>query len=107
MVQHVTSEQLEQLIAQSDIPVFCDFWASWCGPCRMLAPVFEEISDKYEDKAVFVKIDVDEEESEAAAMKYAITSIPNILVFKNGERVGNNLGFVPAEALEAFVKKYL
>ena len=56
---------------------------------------------------MFVKIDVDEEESEAAAMKYAITSIPNILVFKNGERVGNNLGFVPAEALEAFVKKYL
>ena len=107
MVKYVNGKELEELITATDKPVFCDFWASWCGPCRMLAPVFEEISDKYEDKAGFVKIDVDEEESEAAAMKYAITSIPNILVFKNGERVGNNLGFVPAEALEAFVKKYL
>ena len=107
MVQHVTSEQLEQLIAQSDIPVFCDFWASWCGPCRMLAPVFEDVSDKYEKKAVFVKIDVDEEESEGAAIKYGITSIPNVIAFKNGQPVDNSLGFVPQAALEAFVEKNL
>lgn len=107
MVKYVNGKELEELILATNKPVFCDFWASWCGPCRMLAPVFEEVSDKYEDKAIFVKIDVDEEESEAAAMKYGITSIPNILVFKNGERVNNSLGFIPAEALDAFVKNNL
>ena len=104
MVKHITSSALEELI-QGDKPVFCDFWASWCGPCRMLAPVFEAIADKYADKAEFVKINVDEEDQ--AAMKYRISSIPNIIAFKNGEAKGNNLGFVPAEALESFVKQYL
>ena len=101
------SKDLEELIATSDKTVFCDFWATWCGPCRMLAPVYEEISDKYEGKAIFVKIDVDEEDSEAAAVKYGITSIPNVIAFKNGAPVDNNLGFVPAEALEKFVEKNL
>ena len=68
MVKYVNAESLEELISISDKPVFCDFWASWCGPCRMLAPVFEDLSDKYEEKAVFVKIDIDEEDSEAAAI---------------------------------------
>ena len=105
MVQHVTSEQLEQLIAQSDIPVFCDFWASWCGPCRMLAPVLDELSTKYEGKARFVKVNVDEEEK--AAMQYGITSIPNVIAFKGGKAVDNSLGFVPAPVLSAFVEKNL
>ena len=104
MVKYVNANELEQLIASTDKPVFCDFWASWCGPCRMLAPVFESISDKYEDKALFVKIDVDEEDSESAAMKYRITSIPNVIVFKGGVPVANNLGFLPEEAFEQFVK---
>ena len=105
MVQHVTSEQLEQLIAQSDIPVFCDFWASWCGPCRMLAPVLDELSTKYEGKARFVKVNVDEEEK--AAMRYGITSIPKVIAFKGGKAVDNSLGFVPAPVLSAFVEKNL
>jgi len=107
MVKYVNGKELEELIATSDKTVFCDFWATWCGPCRMLAPVYEEVSDKYEEKAVFVKIDVDEEDSEAAAVKYGITSIPNVIAFKNGAPVDNNLGFVPAEALEKFVEKNL
>ena len=107
MVKYVNAQDLEQLISVSDKPVFCDFWASWCGPCRMLAPVFEDISDKYEGKAEFVKINIDEEDSEAAAIKYCITSIPNILVFKNGKAVASNLGFVPEAALEAFVQNNL
>lgn len=104
MVKHVTSKELEEILADGK-PVFCDFWASWCGPCRMLAPVFEEISNKYDGKATFVKVDVDEQED--AAMKYGISSIPNVIAFKNGEPVSNSLGFVPASALEAFVKENL
>lgn len=105
MVKYVNAEALEELINTAEQTVFCDFWASWCGPCRMLAPVFEEISDKYEGKATFVKLDVDEEDSESAAMKYGITSIPNILAFKNGKPVDSSLGFKPQEALEAFITK--
>lgn len=107
MVKYVNAEALEELISASDKPVFCDFWASWCGPCRMLAPVFEELSDKYEDKAVFAKIDIDEEDSEAAAIKYGITSIPNVIAFKGGKPVDNSLGFKPQAVLEEFIEKNL
>ena len=107
MVKHINGKELETLIAESQTPVFCDFWATWCGPCRMLGPIFEEISDKYDGKAVFVKVDVDDDESQAAAVKYGISSIPNIIAFKNGQPVDNNLGFVPAAALEAFIEKNL
>ena len=105
MVKYVNGKELEELITATDKPVFCDFWASWCGPCRMLAPVFEDISDKYEGEAVFVKIDIDEEDSEAAAIKYGISSIPNIIAFKNGAPVDNSLGFVPEEMLRKFVAR--
>lgn len=107
MVKHINGKELEVLIAESKTPVFCDFWANWCGPCRMLGPVFEEISNKYDGKAVFVKVDVDDDDSQAAAVKYGISSIPNIIAFKNGQPVDNNLGFVPGAVLEAFVEKNL
>ena len=107
MVKYVNAAGLEELIGSTDKTVYCDFWASWCGPCRMLAPVFEELSDKYEDEAVFVKIDVDEEDSEPAAIKYGISSIPNIIAFKGGKPVNNSLGFKPQAMLEEFVEKNL
>lgn len=107
MVKYVNAEALEELIANSDKTVYCDFWATWCGPCRMLAPVFEEISDKYEDKAVFVKIDTDEDDNEVAVIKYRITAIPNIIAFKGGKPVDNSFGFKPQAMLEEFVEKNL
>ena len=73
----------------------------------MLAPVFEELSDKYEDKAVFVKMDVDEEANEDAARKYRITNIPNVIAFKNGQPADNSLGFKPQEMLEQFIENNL
>ncbi len=103
-MKNITSSELEQLI-QGEKTVFCDFWASWCSPCRMLAPVFEKIAEKYEGQAEFVKLNVDEEEE--AAIKYRVSSIPNIIAFKNGEVKANNLGFVPQEMLENFVKNNL
>lgn len=103
MIKHVSGKELEELLASSDKTVFCDFWAAWCGPCRMLAPVYEELAEKYGDKAVFVKMDIDE--NEEAAVKHGIMSIPNVLAFKNGAKADNSLGFVPPAMLDAFIQK--
>ena len=73
----------------------------------MLAPVFEEMSNKYGEMATFVKVDIDDEESESVAIKYGISSIPNVIAFKGGKAVANSLGFVPAPVLENFVKSNL
>ena len=105
MVKHVNGQELEALIANGDKTVFCDFWASWCGPCRMLAPVYEEIASDFDTEAIFVKLDIDEAESESVAIKYGITSIPNVIAFKNGAPVDNSLGFVPEAMLRKFVEK--
>ena len=92
-------------VLNSDKPVLVDFWAAWCGPCRMLAPVFEEVAKRYEGKAIFVKVDVDE--NEEAAMRYRITSIPNLIAFKGGNAVANHLGFAPESVLCEFVESVL
>ena len=105
MVKHVSGKELEELLASSDKTVFCDFWAAWCGPCRMLAPVYEELSEKYAEKAVFVKMDIDE--NEQAAAKHGIMSIPNVIAFKSGNAADNSLGFVPPAMLDAFIQKNL
>ena len=104
MVKHVSGIQLEELIS-SGKTVFCDFWATWCGPCRMLAPVFEELANEFDGKAEFVKLDVDENEDVARA--HGITSIPNIILFKNGEKVANSLGFLPKPQLKEFIESNL
>ena len=103
-MKQVTEKELEELL-KGEKTVFADFWATWCGPCRMLAPVFETLAAKYADKAEFVKVNVDEEAE--AAMKYGISSIPNVIAFKNGKVAASNLGFVPESVLEDFIAKNL
>ena len=101
----VNSQELKDLIAVAEVPVFVDFSATWCGPCRMLAPILEELSEQYAGKAVFVKVDVDD--SREAAIEHGITNIPNVIAFKGGKAVANQLGFVPAEQTEEFIKSVL
>ena len=80
-----------------------DFWATWCGPCRMLAPVMESLSDELAGKAEFVKIDVDDNPD--LAREYSIMSIPCVMVFKDGALAGKNVGVVPKATMQAFIEK--
>ena len=105
MIKNVNSQELKDLLQVSEKPVFVDFYADWCGPCKMLAPVLAELSEQYADKAVFVKVNVDE--NEEAAMAHRISSIPNVIAFKGGVAVANQLGFAPEAVIENFIKSVL
>ena len=89
----VTDATFEAEVLKSDIPVLVDFWAPWCGPCRMVGPIIDEISTEYADKAVVGKVDVDANQEFAA--KYGVRNIPTVLVFQNGEVVGRQVGVAP------------
>ncbi len=89
----------------SELPVLVDFWAPWCGPCRMVAPIVEELAEEYEGKVKFVKLNTDE--NPQVAGKYGIRSIPTLLVFKGGKPVGQIVGFRPKSDLEKRLQEVL
>tara|TARA_B100000686_G_C16177800_1_gene659451 strand:- start:29 stop:346 length:318 start_codon:yes stop_codon:yes gene_type:complete len=93
MALEITDENFEELVLKSDKPVLVDFWAAWCGPCRMVGPVIEEISEEYSEKAVVGKVDIDSNQEYAA--KYGVRNIPTVLVFHKGEIVTRQVGVSP------------
>ncbi len=97
----VTDQDFDQEVLEADTVVLVDFWAEWCGPCKMVAPVLDDLSQEYDGKIKFTKVDVDE--NPQTAMKYGIRSIPTLLVFKGGSPVDQVVGAVP----KAVIKKRL
>lgn len=104
MVKQVNTAQFDELL-KGKKPVVCDFFATWCGPCRALGPVIEEVSEDFSDKAIFVKVDVDE--NEELARRYEIRSIPFVCIFNGGKLIDSFLGYIPAESIKTFLSKNL
>ena len=95
-VQHITEAEFEEVVVKSETPVFVDFYATWCGPCKMMSPILEQVSEEVPE-VKFAAIDVDE--AEALAVKYGISSIPCMVLFKNGEEADRVVGAVPKQKI--------
>jgi thioredoxin 1 len=101
----VTDSSFDQEVLQSEVPVLVDFWAPWCGPCRMVAPVVDEIAEQYEGKVKVVKLNTDE--NPGVASRFGIRSIPTLMIFKGGQRVDMVVGAVPKTTLSNTLDKHL
>ena len=98
---HVSDDSFEQEVLQSEVPVLIDYWAEWCGPCKMIAPVLDEVASEYADKIRVAKLNIDE--NPATPPKYGIRGIPTLMLFKNGEVEATKVGAVSKAQLTAFL----
>lgn len=102
---HITDAEFEEKVLKSDIPVIVDFWAPWCGPCRMVAPILEKIATKQDGKLVVAKVNTDE--NAEWAMKFNVRGIPTMLFVKGGKVVHTQVGAVPEAAIQDLVRQHL
>ena len=104
-VFHATDADFTQQVLESDVPVLVDFWAPWCGPCRMIAPSLDQLATEYAGKAKVVKVDIDQ--NQATALKYHVRSIPMLLMFKNGQVQATQVGAVGKPQLARLIDQVL
>lgn len=102
-VMDVTDKDFEEKVLKSPLPVLVDFWAPWCGPCKLAGPVLDELSEIYRDKITLVKLNVDE--NQESAQKYGVMSIPTTILYKSGEEIGRQIGFSGRKAYEDLLEK--
>lgn len=98
---HVSDATFEEQVLNSQNPVLVDYWAAWCGPCKMIAPILDEIADEYADKLTIAKINIDD--NQLTPQKYAVRGIPTLMIFKNGQIAGSKVGAMSKSQLSAFI----
>ena len=104
-VKQVSDSDFDKVVVQGDKPAFVDFWAPWCGPCRIIGPFVEELAPSYQDKAIIAKLNVDD--NPEVAQRYGVTSIPTVMMFKGGKLVDRAVGAMPKGELQKFIERNL